>query len=214
MRLAVLISLCVLIVAGSIGSLVFYANWNRDRYDPLIIEAATQYDLHPALLKAIIDVRGHFNYYAGGEKGEVGLLQVPQEGVRAYKTQVMKNPDYDFGWICINKAHPPHNKTIRQKLPGVCNICRTPLIRGELYPKKNIEVGAWYLAKLTSDIEKATGQNGKDVVPLVVAAYCLTEKTVREVTNDYGSLQLPTRLYSSIKDVLDVYRRYKRKGLK
>ncbi len=217
MRLAILISLCVLIIAFSIGSVVVYENWRRDRYDPLIIEAATKHHVHPALLKAIADVRGRFNYRAKGEKGEIGLLQVPHDGVTEYETQVMKDPAYDFGWVCVNKAHPPH-KAIKYELARVCNICRTPLIRGECYPEQNIEIGAWYLAELTNrlkaDVKKATGQavEEENVIPFLIAAYCLSEKTVRDATRDYRD-PLPQGLHSSIRDVLDAYDRYKRKGL-
>jgi hypothetical protein len=217
MRLAVLISLCVLIVAFAVGSILIYENWKKDRYDPLIIEAAYEHDLPPALLKAIIAVRGEFNYYTRGDKGEVGLLQVPSEGIREYKKVVMNNPDYDFGWVCINKAYPPHDRTLVHRLPGVCNICRSPLIRGECYPKRNIEVGAWYLAHLKERSEtaiQATDQSVRDVIPLVVAAYCLTEKTVLDGTDGYRNPQLPPRLRDSIEDILEMYRRYKRKGLR
>jgi soluble lytic murein transglycosylase-like protein len=214
MRLAILISICVLLVAFSVGSLVVYENWRKERYDPLIIEAANQHHLHPALLKAIMDARGRFRYYARGERGEIGLLQVPQEGIARYKSEIMNDPDYDFGWVCINKGHPPHDETIRQNLPGTCNICRSPLIRGELYPKKNIEVGAWYLARLKSDIEQAARGKAGDVIPLVIAAYCLTDQTVRNVTDNYSDPVLPPRLRNPVRDVLDKYQRYKRKGLK
>ncbi len=214
MRLAILISLCILIVAFSVGSLLVYENWRTGRYDKPIIEAANKHHLQPALLKAIVDARGHFNYYTKGERGEVGLMQAPQEAVTQYKTVVMKDPDYDFGWVCINKAHPPHDETIRHTLPGTCNICRTPLIRGELYPKRNIEVGAWYLARLKTHVEKATQGKDADVIPLVIAAYCLTEKTVQDVTDNYRNPVLPPRLRNSVKDVLDAYERYKRKRLR
>ncbi len=210
MRLAIVISLCVLIVVFSIGSLLVYGNWRKDRYDPLIVDAANRHDLPPSLVKAIIDARGRFNYDSRGERGEVGLMQVPQEGVAQYRTMVMKNPEYDFGWVCVNKAHPPHDETIRHNLSGTCNICRTPLIRGESYPKQNIEMGAWYLARLKAEIEKATQRKGDDVIRFVVAAYCLTEKTARKVTDNYRNPVFPPL----IKEVLDAYQRYKRKGLR
>jgi len=213
MRLAILISFCVLIIAFFVGSLVVYEDWRKDRYDPLIIEAAYQHHLPPALLKAIIAARARFKYYAKGEKGEIGLLQVPQEGVADYK-RAIHAPDFDFGWVCINKAHPPHDKTLRQRFPGVCTICRSPLVRGECYPRENIEMGAWYLAKLKSDIEKQIPGSSADPIPLVVAAYCLTERAVRERTDNYRTPVLPPRLRSSIEDILDIYERYKRKGLK
>jgi len=222
-RLAILISLCVLIVAFSIGSFFVYENWRNDRYDSLIIEAANKHHVHPALLKAIVAARARFTYYARGEKGEVGLMQVPQEGVteyKEYKRQATNDSDWDFGWVCINKAHPPHDETIRHNLPGTCNICRTPLVRGECYPKENTEMGAWYLdklkTKLMSGIQNATQESVEDdvLIPLVIAAYCLTEETVRKETDNYRNPVLPPRLRNSIQDVLDMHKRYKQKGLK
>ncbi len=213
MRLAILISVCVLIVAFSAGSVFYYENWRKHRYDPLIIDAAVQYQLPPALLKAIMDARGHFNYYTMGEKGEVGLLQVPQEGVSEYKAQVKKDPEYDFGYVCINKEYPPH-QGIKYNVRGVCNICKWRLIPGLWCPKDNVEIGSWYLAKLKADIEKATQGSAKEVILLAVAAYCLSDKSVREATDDYRTPTLPPRLRSSIRDILERYDRYRRKALK
>lgn len=214
MRLAILISLCVLIFTFSIGSIVFYRSWKRNRYDTLIIEAATESGLHPALLKAIMDTRGHFTYYTRGSKGEVGLLQVPEDGVRDYKTLVKKDEEFEFGWVCINKAHPPHEPDMKDNLPRTCNICRSPLVPGEYYPKDNIMMGAWYLAQLKKKVEDATQGKVDDVIPLVTAAYCRTEATVREKTDNYRNPDLPPDLRNSISDVLDKFRRYKQKGLK
>jgi hypothetical protein len=213
MRLAVLISLSVLIVAFSIGSFFTYDNWRTHRYDGLLVENAVKHGLPFALLKAVADARGRFNYYTMGENGEVGLLQVPQEGVAEYKAEVKKNPDYEFGYVCINKEYPPH-KGIVYSVRGVCNICRMRLVPGLWHPKDNAEIGAWYLAKLKKEIEEATKNSVRDVTPLLVAAYCLTERSVREATNNYQNPDLPPRLRSSIKDILDKYDRYRRKALK
>jgi hypothetical protein len=210
MRLAILISLCVIIVAFSIGSFLTYENWRTHRYDGLIMEKAVKYKLPPALLKAIVDARGHFDYYTMGEKGEVGLLQVPQEGVLQYK-EANRPAKYEFGYVCINKAHKPHTG-ITYPVRGVCNICRSRLIPELWYPEQNIEIGAWYLAKLKSDIEGTGGGkqvNPNDVIPLVVAAYCLTENSVRSATNNYRNATLPARLRGSVTDILDEYEKYR-----
>lgn len=214
MRLAILISVCVLIATFSIGSIILYRSWKKNRYDTLILEAATEHGLHPALLKALMDARGHFTYYTRGAKGEAGLLQVPQEGIREYKKTFHGNEDYDLGWVCLNKDHAPHDPVITYDLSRTCNICRSPLIRGEYYPKKNIEMGAWYLATLKASIEEATEPRGGDITPLVVAAYSLSEKTVRDATDNYTNPNLPPRIRNSIHDVLVKLARYKRKGLK
>jgi hypothetical protein len=177
------------------------------------VEAAVKHGLPFALLKALANARGHFNYYTMGENGEVGLLQVPQEGVAGYKTEVKKNPKYEFGYVCMNKEYPPH-KGIIHSVRGVCNMCRTRLVPGLWYPKDNADIGAWYLAKLKKEIEEATKNSVTDVIPLLVGSYCLTDRSVREATDNYRNPVLPPRLRSSIKDVLDKYARYRRKALK
>ncbi len=212
MRLAILISLCVIIVAFSIGSFLAYENWRTHRYDQLIMDEAVNNQLPPALLKAIMDARGKFNYYTMGEKGEVGLLQVPQEGVAQYKA-ANRPAGYEFGYVCINKAYKPHTG-ITYSVRGVCNICKSQLIPELWYPKENIKIGAWYLAKLKKDIEDIKGNDQlslDDVVPLIVAAYCLTETSVRKVTNDYQTNTLPPRLRNSVQDILDKYEKYRRR---
>ncbi len=206
MRLAVLISLCVLILAFSIGSFFAYEDWRVSRYDKLLMDAAYRHNVPPSLLKAIMDARGRFNYYTMGEKGEAGLLQVPQEGVMAYKEAV--RPKEDFEYVCINRAHRPH-AGIKYPVRGLCNICKSRLIQELWYPKENIEIGAWYLAMLKRDIEKAVQGNTQEVIPLVLAAYCLTEKSVREATDDYRNPVLPPRLRASIKDILVKWARYR-----
>ena len=63
-------------------------------------------------------------------------------------------------------------------------------------------------------MEEATRGRVDDVIPLVIAAYCRTEATVREKTDNYRNPNLPPDLRNSISDVLDKYHRYKQKGLK
>jgi hypothetical protein len=212
MRLAILISICVVIVALSVVSFLTYENWRTHRYDHLIMEAAVDHQLPPGLLKAIMDARGHFNYYTMGEKGEVGLLQVPQEGVAEYKKAKL-SPEYEFGYVCINKAYPPHTG-IKQNVRGPCNICKSRLIPEMWYPRQNVEVGAWYLAKLKADIEGADGsgkRNLEEAIPLMVAAYCLTDKNVRVATDNFRNPVLPPGLRNSIRDILEKYERYRQR---
>ena len=193
-------------------SLVAYYNWRAHRYDHLIMEAAVDNGLPPALLKAVMHARGHFDYYTMGEKGEVGLLQVPQEGVAEYRKAKL-GEDYEFGYVCINKAYPPHTG-IKYSVRGLCNICKSRLIPELWYPEQNIEIGAWYLAKLKADIEVAGGSPKRDleeVIPLVVAAYCLTDKNVRAATDNFRNPDLPPKLLNSIHDILEKYERYRQR---
>jgi len=213
MRLAILISICVVIVALSVVSFLTYENWRTHRYDHLIMEAAVKHGLPVGLLKGIMDARGRFNYYTMGEKGEVGLLQVPQEGVAEYKNAKL-SANYKFGYVCINKAYPPHTGEIKQDVSGPCNICKSRLIPEMWYPEQNVEVGAWYLAKLKADIEGAD-RSGKrdleDAIPLMVAAYCLTDKNVRAATDNFRNPVLPPGLRNSIRDILEKYERYRQR---
>jgi soluble lytic murein transglycosylase len=50
--------------------------WRENRHDPLILAAASQYGVEPALVKAVIWRESRFNPRARGPRGELGLMQI------------------------------------------------------------------------------------------------------------------------------------------
>ena len=53
-----------------------FSHWWEDRFDPLILQAAQRYQLHPALIKAVIWRESRFRPYVVGRAGEIGLMQL------------------------------------------------------------------------------------------------------------------------------------------
>lgn len=92
MRLAVLISLSVLIVAFSIGSFFTYDNWRTHRYDGLLVEAAVKHGLPFALLKALADARGHFDYYTMGENGKSDSFKCLRRELPSTRPRLRRSP--------------------------------------------------------------------------------------------------------------------------
>ncbi len=56
-----------------------YVYWRVHRFDRLIREVATQYELDPELVRAVVWQESRFNPLAVGSRGEIGLMQVTRE---------------------------------------------------------------------------------------------------------------------------------------
>jgi len=54
----------------------WWHRWSEDRYDNVIHEAATRYDIPPELLKALVWKESRFDSQARGRAGEYGLMQI------------------------------------------------------------------------------------------------------------------------------------------
>src|ERR1043165_4276844 len=65
-----------LILVGGSGS--FYYHWREHREDKVILAAARQYRVEPALVKAVMWRESWFNPKVHGGKGELGLMQVTE----------------------------------------------------------------------------------------------------------------------------------------
>ena len=73
-------SLAAIIGIGYLGWL-----WYRGhRYDPVILEAARQNRLPPALVKAVIWRESRFNPSARGRAGEIGLMQLREDAAQKW----------------------------------------------------------------------------------------------------------------------------------
>ncbi len=65
--------------AAVIASAMFYAaywHWRNHAFDAMILDAAREHDLPPALLRAVIRHESGFNHRSIGRAGEIGLMQV------------------------------------------------------------------------------------------------------------------------------------------
>jgi soluble lytic murein transglycosylase len=67
----------VVLIAFAASLLQWLYRFQRERhYDPIIVAAAHQYAIDPALVKAVIWRESRFNSRARGRVGELGLMQV------------------------------------------------------------------------------------------------------------------------------------------
>lgn len=67
----------LLIVAGGLITLWDrYRGWKESSQDVFILAAASRYQIHPALIKAVVWRESGFDPKARGSKGELGLMQL------------------------------------------------------------------------------------------------------------------------------------------
>jgi len=64
-----------LLFAGALGYAWHY-HWRDHRFDPVILAAATRYEVEPSLVKAVVWQESRFDPEARGRAGETGLMQV------------------------------------------------------------------------------------------------------------------------------------------
>jgi soluble lytic murein transglycosylase len=160
--------------------------WNslRDnRFDSLILNVAAENGCDPSLVKAVVWRESKFDPETRGGKGEVGLMQVMPAVVNEWaKAQGEKNFDS----------------------------------RRLVDPLTNLRIGTWYLSRALQQWAHAA-----DPVPLAVAQYNAGRSNVLKwvdpgsmTDGDYfvrSRIQFPaTRSY--VRDILEQYRLYRRRG--
>src|SRR5262245_50511415 len=64
------------VVSGGVGGRAASAAGGKAAYDPLIAEAATEYEVDPALVKAVIRAESGFDSRAVSPQGARGLMQL------------------------------------------------------------------------------------------------------------------------------------------
>ena len=83
------------------GRAYWQRRWNAkpraSDYDPLVREKAVEYDLEPALVKAVVHVESGFNPNATSPKGAMGLMQLMPGTARRFNV--------------LNAYHPEQNVT-------------------------------------------------------------------------------------------------------
>ena len=137
-RLA-LAAITLLFLAG--GGLYLFNRYWIHRYDALIARQAAVYRLDPDLVWSIIHEETYFRPWKMGEDGEIGLMQV--------------TPTVGREWAAETGMRELERADARATRP-----------RRSRDPERNIQVGCWYLEKISKDYRDTPGAEAR-----VVAAY-------------------------------------------
>jgi len=166
MRLAILIGVAVLILAGAGASYYHYWWWRDHRYDDMIIEAANRHHIDPALVKALVKVQtdSAFNAITESEGATTarGLLLVPNRVGDSYLAWHDRDK---WRHICMHRRFPNHDPNKPEqftsddegtpcKAPG----CGRPLVHELIDPATNLEVGCWFLAQARATLRETEPQ--------------------------------------------------------
>ncbi|MBQ7589692.1 MAG: lytic transglycosylase domain-containing protein [Verrucomicrobia bacterium] len=76
----------LLLVIDVIVCLIWWNRGDESRFDPQILNAARQYDIDPALVKAVIWQESRFKPDAVGTVGEIGLMQIRPLTAQEWRT--------------------------------------------------------------------------------------------------------------------------------
>lgn len=118
------IAAAVVLVLGGAGAYLFNRYWIH-RFDPVIEGRAEIYRVDPALVWSIIHEETYFRPWKTGEAGEIGLMQI--------------TPAVGREWA----AESGMRELEEQMRDDPSKIL--------LDPEKNIEIGCWYLEKISKD---------------------------------------------------------------
>ena len=177
MKFYVLAALAVLLIVAGIASVFIYRHWELKRYDKIIVEKAEKYDIPPAVLKAIV-------YYVDPREERAGLMGLPREVFDVYHKAMMTRP---YRFACRHRTKPPHKKELFDKRER-CPVCGTVYIEEFFLPEMNIEIGAWYLAYLRSQVRAKTNIESSTNLDLALFAYLFDWRTLMLKTNNLSSL--------------------------
>jgi hypothetical protein len=172
MRLAVLIVVAMVIVAGAVVSYFQYQAWRDNRFDEMIVESADRYHIEPALVKALIMAQAQINYAAVVKRESRGLMLVPKDVADKYLEVHERGP---WRYICPNRRFRNHDpaepELFTSDEAGHCRApgCGQPLVEELLDPATNIEVGCWYLGRLNAWLSALN--RGPVPADLLVAVY-------------------------------------------
>jgi soluble lytic murein transglycosylase len=79
----ILVLLAALLLDALLG-FWWWRGWRERNYDALILAAARQYSVDPALVKAVVWRESRFDSRARGRKGEIGLMQIREEAAQEW----------------------------------------------------------------------------------------------------------------------------------
>ena len=134
-----LVAAVVLLIVGAAGLYFFNQFWIH-RFDDLIEKQARIYRLDPALVWSVIYEETYFRPWVVGEAAEIGLMQV--------------TPTVGREWA----AETGMRELERQMASDPESVLRDP--------ERNIQVGCWYLEKISKDY-----RDTPDAEARMVAAY-------------------------------------------
>jgi soluble lytic murein transglycosylase len=129
----------VLIAVCAAAGYYFNRYWVH-RYDTLIARQAGVYGLDPDLVWSIIYEETYFRPWKRGDAGEVGLMQVTPAVARE--------------WAAETGMRELSEQMRRDPVKALSD------------PERNIQVGCWYLEKISKDYRDTPGAE-----PRIVAAY-------------------------------------------
>ncbi len=130
------LSAIVLIALCGVGAYYFNQYWIH-RYDALIAQQAAIYHLDPDLVWSVIHEETYFSPWKKGEAGEVGLMQV--------------TPTVGREWAA---------ETGMRELAGQMRTDPATLLRD---PERNVQIGCWYLEKISKDYRDTPGAEARMV---------------------------------------------------
>jgi soluble lytic murein transglycosylase len=129
----------VLLILTATGLYFFNQYWIH-RYDALIARQAAIYRLDPALVWSIIYEETYFRPWQTGEAGEIGLMQVTPTVGREWAAET--------GMREFERAMARDPESVLRD------------------PERNIQIGCWYLEKISKDYRELPGAEAR-----MVAAY-------------------------------------------
>jgi soluble lytic murein transglycosylase len=130
----------IILIALCAVALYYFNQYWIHRYDALIARQAAVYRLDPALVWSIIHEETYFSPWKRGEDGEFGLMQVMPAVGREWAAETGMR---EFA------------ERMRQEPESIL-----------LDPERNIQIGCWYLEKISKDYRDTPGAEAR-----IVAAY-------------------------------------------
>jgi len=124
------LSLLIVIALCALGLYFFNQYWIH-RYDALIARQSVVYRLDPDLVWSIIHEETYFSPWKKGEKGEVGLMQVTPAVAREWAKET---------------GMREFEEQMRRDPEAVLRD-----------PERNIQIGCWYLEKISKDYRDTNG---------------------------------------------------------
>jgi soluble lytic murein transglycosylase len=182
----------IILIALSAVALYYFNQYWIHRYDPLIERHAAVYRLDPDLVWSIIHEETYFSPWKRGEAGEFGLMQVMPVVGREWAAET---------------GMREFSERMRQDPASIL-----------LDPERNIQIGCWYLEKISKEYRDTPGAEARIVAgynagPSRAAEWNKVEQGARPLSAEQFVARIDissTRAYVS--NILTRYRKLKEGG--